>query len=272
LEDLLLHSTVSAQVKLLDQVLSQTRRAFLLAPVREGCRQPPLFCIHGVALYRALAVSLGPEQPTYGLSPNLVIDLRTGQIQGPLTLHDIAARYLDAMREVQPHGPYYLVGFSFGGRVALEVARSLRQAKEEVAMFSVVDTYLCCTGWRYNLHWYRYHLGKFAKNGPQHLLERIRHAHKLRRPELRVPQLEAQLRRHARKGYRAEPYPGDIKLFRARTRYAPAYTMDEFLGWRNIALGAFDVHDIPGDHSTLLSPPNVEVLAQKLRAYLPVAS
>ena len=128
LENLLLHPTVSAQVKLLDRAVSQVCRAFLLAPIREGCRQPPLFCIHGVALYRALAVALGPEQPTYGLSPNLVIDLRTGQVQGRFTLHDIAERYLDALREVQPRGPYYLAGFSFGGRVALEIARRLRQA------------------------------------------------------------------------------------------------------------------------------------------------
>ena len=141
LENLLLHPTVSAQVKLLDRAVSQVCRAFLLAPIREGCRQPPLFCIHGVALYRALAVALGPEQPTYGLSPNLVIDLRTGQVQGRFTLHDIAARYLDALREVQPRGPYYLAGFSFGGRVALEIARRLREAAEEVAMLSVIDTY-----------------------------------------------------------------------------------------------------------------------------------
>ena len=269
LENLLLHPTVSAQVKLLDRAVSQVRRAFLLAPIREGCHQPPLFCIHGVALYRALAVALGPEQPTYGLSPNLVIDLRTAQAQGRLGLNDIAGRYLDALREVQPHGPYHLAGFSFGGRVALEVARRLREADEEVAMLSVIDTYLCCVGWRYKLHWFGYHVGQLVRHGPKHILERAHHARKLRRPELRATQVEAQLRRHARNGYRARPYPGDITLFRAITRYAPAYTMDEFLGWRDITQGTLDVHEIPGDHYSMLNPPNVEVLAQKLRGYMP---
>jgi pimeloyl-ACP methyl ester carboxylesterase len=215
LEDLLLHSTVSAQVKLLDRAVGKSRRAFLLAPVREGCRQPPLFCIHGVALYRALAVALGPEQPTYGLSPNLVIDLRGARVHGRLTLNEIAARYLDALREVQPCGPYYLAGFSFGGRVALEIARRLCEAAEQVAMVSVIDTYLCCVGWRYNLHWFSYHVRQLVRNGPGHLLERVRHVQKLRQPELRATEVEAQLRRHARNGYRAQPSLGVITLLRA---------------------------------------------------------
>jgi thioesterase domain-containing protein len=269
LETLLLHPTISAQVKLLDRAVSEVRQAFLLAPIREGCRQPPLFCIHGVALYRALAVALGPDQPTYGLSPNLVIDLRTGQAQGRLTLNEIAERYLSAVREVQPHGPYYLVGFSFGGRVALEVARRLRADSEEVAMLSVVDTYLCCIGLRYKLHWFGYHASRFMRNGPEHLIQRFRHLRKLRRPELRATQVEAEIRQYARKGYRAQPYPGDITLFRASERYGPAYSMDEFLGWRDITQGTLDVHEIPGDHYSMLNPPNVEVLAQKLRVYLP---
>ncbi|HSE87958.1 MAG TPA: non-ribosomal peptide synthetase [Candidatus Binatia bacterium] len=269
LENLLLYPTVAAQVKLLDRAVSKARRAFLLAPIRDGCRQLPLFCIHGIALYRPLAVALGSEQPTYGLSPNLVIDLRTGEALGQLTLNDIAARYLGALREIQPRGPYYLVGFSFGGRVALEIARRLHEAAEEVAMLSVVDTYLCCVGWRYKLHWFGYHVGQLVRTGPGHLLERLRHAQKLRRPELRATQVEAQIRAQARKGYRAQPYPGDITLFRALARYGPAYSMDEFLGWRDITQGRLEVHEIPGDHYSMLNSPNVELLAQKLRTYLP---
>jgi thioesterase domain-containing protein len=48
--------------------------------------------------------------------------------------------------------------------------------------------------------------------------------------------------------------------------------MDEFLGWRDVAQGTLDVHEIPGDHYSMLNPPNVEVLAQKLRAYMPATS
>jgi thioesterase domain-containing protein len=164
------------------------------------------------------------------------------------------------------------VGFSFGGRVALEVARNLRQTGEEVAMLSVVDTYLCCVGWRYNLHWYAYHLRELLRHGPGHLLDHIRRVRALRRPEMRVTQAEAEIRQYARDNYRAQPYAGDIILFRALNRYGPAYSMDEYLGWKDITRGTLEVHDVPGDHYSMLNPPNVEALAQKLRAYLPGAS
>jgi thioesterase domain-containing protein len=48
--------------------------------------------------------------------------------------------------------------------------------------------------------------------------------------------------------------------------------MDEYLGWKDITHGALEVHDVPGDHYTMLSPPNVETIAEKLRAYLTAVS
>ncbi|MEO5834272.1 MAG: non-ribosomal peptide synthetase [Nakamurella sp.] len=53
-----------------------------------------------------------------------------------------AARYLGFIRAVQPHGPYLLLGHSFGGLVALELARTLTAAGETVDLVTVLDTYL----------------------------------------------------------------------------------------------------------------------------------
>jgi thioesterase domain-containing protein len=52
----------------------------------------------------------------------------------------MAARYLAAVREAQPRGPYRLLGWSFGGLVAFEMARRLRQEGEEVALLALLDT------------------------------------------------------------------------------------------------------------------------------------
>ena len=52
-----------------------------------------------------------------------------------------ARRFLQIMRVVQPHGPYNLVGHSFGGLVALEVARQLTEAGEQVELVTLLDTY-----------------------------------------------------------------------------------------------------------------------------------
>jgi thioesterase domain-containing protein len=41
--------------------------------------------------------------------------------------------------------------------------------------------------------------------------------------------------------------------------------MDEYLGWRDITRGILTIHDVPGDHYSMLNPPNVEVLAENIR-------
>ena len=51
----------------------------------------------------------------------------------------MAAYYLEEMRKIQPHGPYLLGGYSFGGVAAYEIARNLRAAGEEVALLMLFD-------------------------------------------------------------------------------------------------------------------------------------
>jgi acyl-coenzyme A synthetase/AMP-(fatty) acid ligase/thioesterase domain-containing protein/acyl carrier protein len=58
------------------------------------------------------------------------------------TVEAHARRALAHIREVQPHGPYRLLGHSFGGLVAFEIARRLRTEGEEVALLGLIDTFL----------------------------------------------------------------------------------------------------------------------------------
>ena len=78
-------------------------------------------------------------------------------------------------------------------------------------MLSVIDTYLCCVGWRYKLHWMVITWGI----GPKRLYtlrERLRHSRE-RAPGTARHAGGRPNRHQARKGYRAQPYPGDIALF-----------------------------------------------------------
>ena len=52
----------------------------------------------------------------------------------------MAERYLAAIRQVQPEGPYQLAGWSFGGTLALEMAQQLHQGAESVALLAIIDT------------------------------------------------------------------------------------------------------------------------------------
>jgi amino acid adenylation domain-containing protein len=108
-----------------------------LVPIQARGERPPLFCVHpaggGVICYLPLAQRLGGGQPVYGLEARPRQERLT-------TLEELGEHYLAAVREVQRRGPYCLLGWSFGGLVAFEMARQLRGSGEEVALLALVDT------------------------------------------------------------------------------------------------------------------------------------
>ena len=57
----------------------------------------------------------------------------------PASFDGLAARYIDSLRRVQPHGPYHLLAWSLGGLLALEIAHQLEAAGETVAFIGLVD-------------------------------------------------------------------------------------------------------------------------------------
>ncbi|MFM1726530.1 amino acid adenylation domain-containing protein [Rhodococcus sp. PAM 2766] len=96
---------------------------------------PPLFCVHPVSglawCYAGLAESVG-ARPLYGLQA-------TGEDRLPGGIGELAARYVDHVRRIQPHGPYHLLGWSLGGNIAHEMAVRLRDLGEDVASLSILD-------------------------------------------------------------------------------------------------------------------------------------
>jgi thioesterase domain-containing protein len=86
--------------------------------------------------YMELAHHLACDRSLYGLQP-LGLDGK----QAPLHQIDTMARYyIKAIQTIQPHGPYYLSGWSFGGLVAFEMAQQLAQAGESIALLAIFDT------------------------------------------------------------------------------------------------------------------------------------
>ncbi|HZD47941.1 MAG TPA: thioesterase domain-containing protein [Silvibacterium sp.] len=68
-----------------------------------------------------LAKSLGSDRPVYGIQAQA---LTSGE-EALLRLEDMAARYIEDLRAISPNGPYHLLGLSFGGLVAYEIAQQL---------------------------------------------------------------------------------------------------------------------------------------------------
>jgi amino acid adenylation domain-containing protein len=109
-----------------------------VVPLRASGGKAPLFLVHpiggSVLCYRGLAEQLPGDRPVYGLQA-------AGADPGaePRTsMEDLAASYLAAIRRVHPEGPFHLAGWSFGGYVAIEIARRL--GNSEVCSLTLLDT------------------------------------------------------------------------------------------------------------------------------------
>jgi thioesterase domain-containing protein/acyl carrier protein len=267
-----------------------------LVAIQSHGSRPPFFCVHGgfggVLFYGQLARCLGTEQPLYGLQAQ-------GLDGGPIehtSIEAMATYYIEELRSVQPRGPYFLGGYSFGGFVTFEMAQQLRAAGEQVALVVLFDTYN--RGRHDSLaERIKLHLRARERSSPgeklrclmrrardelrdilvkshkyaQNLVHRSRQlngAQASTEPRgLRVVQLA---NRRSLAAYKLRAYPGHITFFRAETPdEAHGYAPD--CGWLRFAKGGIEIHEVPGEHQTIFAQPNVSVLAEKLNACIRAA-
>ncbi|MFD8827562.1 amino acid adenylation domain-containing protein, partial [Streptomyces sp. NPDC059605] len=112
-----------------------------LLPLRSGGTGAPLFCVHPLGglswPYAGLAEHLPAEVGLYGLQA-----AGLGEDEPlPETVEEMAADYVAHIRTVQPEGPYRLLGWSLGGRVAHAMAGQLEAAGQEVELLALLDAY-----------------------------------------------------------------------------------------------------------------------------------
>jgi len=243
-----------------------------LVPIQTEGLRPPFFCVHpgggNVLCYLQLSRDLGWDQPFYGLQAPGVDGIRE-----PLTtVEEMAEEYVAAIREVRPEGPFCLGGWSVGGVIAYEMAQQLRAAGEEVAALAIMDSGV--------LYAIAIVAALFPKNQPGalELLRqpsaeqvadfRVRSAAAKLVPEEADDELAGQIFRlftanmMAVLNYRAKPYEGRIDLFQARERIVRE-RFQPFGEWSRLC-DDVRLHDVPGDHLTMIHEPHVSELAEQL--------
>jgi amino acid adenylation domain-containing protein len=265
--------------------------------------RPRLFLVHGVGGgmlwgYANLARHLGADQPVYALKA-----CDPDQVEKFDTIEKIAVQYVQALRRLQPEGPYALGGYCFGGNVAYEMARLLDQQGQQVSLLALMnasppDSSYDQVDWTplYLLKFLR-NLGLWVKGFMQwNLVKKWRFMRwKIRGATKKavqwlwptradstafdvdelidlsaVPNDKRYLwESHARalNSHKTEPYPGKVVLLRTRGHPLNC-SYDGQCGWGEFALGGVAVRVIPGLHESLLEEPHVRVLARELKVHL----
>lgn len=294
LATLLQAPTIEKLAKVIDREDETVTWSPLVALQPKG-NKPPLFCPHAaggnVLIYRNLAPYLGETQPLYGLQPKGL----DGK-EAPLTrFEDIADYYLEAMRTIQPKGPYYLAGLSSGGKVAMGIAQKLIEQGEKVALLAMFDTYgpgypkmmgaTSVAGYIkirfrqiFDNHWNNLLLLEpkqkldYVKEKiriiPQETMKMIREYYwrtgKKLPPALQKVQ---EANRKAEKSYAPKEYAGKLTLFRAE-KQPLGCAPDPYLGWETRIKGGIEIHDVPGYHAGVIKEPHIRTLGPKLKACL----
>jgi thioesterase domain-containing protein/acyl carrier protein len=277
-----------------------------LVPLRAEGARAPLFCLHpaegGAASYLNLVRHLPADQPVYGLEDAVV----RGESLDLQPIGELARGYVDAVRGQQPCGPYHLLGWSFGGFVAFEMARQLREMGEEVGLLAIID--VPSPLWMDEVH----------ADDAERLADVVRsvsavagrpidvHADEFRPLDedaryrramglfdavrLRT-QGEAWLRRavgvtsvraSSMRGYEPGPYAGRVTLLRAAEPVDAAVQdpshprheawADPARGWGALSLEPVEVITVPGNHNSLITEPQVVELARVVESCLAAAS
>lgn len=139
---LLVYRTIADQASFLLETSSSNLEFKPISTFQSKGLKPPLFFIHpsmtGSEVYKDMVNEFDQDQPFYGVE-----SYNFNHLEAPETdLRSLAKRYVDYIRVVQPHGPYYLGGYSLGGNISYEIAHQLINMGETVEGVYLVDSVL----------------------------------------------------------------------------------------------------------------------------------
>ncbi|RGP36250.1 type I polyketide synthase [Pseudotabrizicola alkalilacus] len=255
----------------------------------EGGAKTPFFLVAGmfgnVLNLRHLAQLLGGDRPFYGLQAR--------GLYGDAAPHSdfvtAAQDYIAEMRQVQPHGPYLLGGFSGGGLIALEIARQLEAAGESVPLVVLLDTPVPLRPTLSKRDKLMIRAAELRAEGPAFLTRWWREKQAWKQAQGAVSEDDGAFHNQAIEAafraalpvYDMAPRQGTVVLFRppldrrwqvtggrwvsaAREFVVPDNDLTRFAP-------ALEVIEVPGDHDSMVLEPNVRVLSARMRAVIAAA-
>ncbi len=133
-----------------DSLGDQASRAASVVKLNSATTGDPVFCLCGVQIYRDFAQQFGGERPVFGVFAEkefAIIEAQSRHGKLDFSFDILVQSYLEALRRQGPYTALTLVGLSFGGLVALEVASALLKDGVKVKVV-LLDSYLSTSGYR----------------------------------------------------------------------------------------------------------------------------
>ncbi len=241
-------------IERLASILSQENKTFSSAiQIKKSGTKSPLFLIGNSFLYQQMISFLEADRPVY------VIQETLGEAV------EMASRCIKAIKSIQPNGTYHLLGHSYEGLVAYEVAQQLYAENKKVDFLGLIDTPTPEVEMRvYNGSYLHNKLQKFK------IILRFNWQEKLNFFRERIQygftknlQENLLLREKFLREYVPQTYSGKLTLFAATFEF---YVLkDSKLGWSELVADGVQIYQIPSSHrSILLEPKKAQLLAENL--------
>ncbi len=260
----------------------------MLIPLQPEGAEPPLFCLLGIWIYRHLALGLGKDQPVFGVylpEERGMVDGLAAPGEAEVSIARLAAAYVDVIVRFRPDGPYRLAGLSFGGVVAMEVARLLRRRGAEVLGVVLLDSILPTS---YRRRWWA-RLAHALRAAPGRGLRwlarqraRIRSAGPVaagamassaQAPHDRAFQRVAGALRAEVSRWLADFEAPDVPVLLLRATdnaWGVGYVVEFDYGWGAIVGDRLQIASVPGDHLGILLTPEIGDLAASVAMFFAV--
>lgn len=269
--------------------------------------KPPFFCVHPaggiIHCYIEMAKILGKDQPFYAFQ-HPGIDGKSGPY---VTYPKMAELYIESMLKIQPEGPYFIGGWSFGGTVAYEMAMQLRGMGKEVAMVALFDSPGPSSLYRLKgrpefefsgmLAFLSQALGtmfgaeiqvsvdEMRKIPPEQQLDYILDRAVEVSGDSELGSAKEALERivdifevcdRGEREYEPEKCSDDLYMYRVQdlddyefTGYKEHPQLESAtFGWDELCQAEVKVRFVPGTHISMIFPPNVQILTEKFKADL----
>ncbi|HKF09431.1 MAG TPA: alpha/beta fold hydrolase, partial [Xanthobacteraceae bacterium] len=240
-----------------------------LLPIRPHGKMQPLFCIHHAGgfswPYSRLITHLPSDYPIYGLQARNLTEPKLL----PDSIEDVALDYLRLIREIQPRGPYNLLGWSFGGLVAHAIATRLQSTDEKVELLALLDSYPSnCEELPHRQQRHKEVLFAGAADPIRNMVDTLRHDEHLL-SMLKEHHYEAIMEGYDNsvrlmRRFLPQQFRGDILLFMAAQGEAkPPHDV-----WAPYVGGKIKVHRIDCTHEAMMDPLPAASIGRVLAAEL----